>query len=49
LTQAKGNFAEKGIITLVFEKNANFFDENWQKLQKIVIPGMQDCQNYFAF
>jgi hypothetical protein len=26
---------------LVFEKNANFFAENWQKLQKIVImtPG----------
>jgi hypothetical protein len=25
------------IITLVFEKNANFFAENCQKLQKIVI------------
>jgi hypothetical protein len=25
------------IITLVFEKNANFFTENWQKSQKIVI------------
>jgi hypothetical protein len=25
------------IITLVFEKNANFFAENWQKSQKIVI------------
>jgi hypothetical protein len=24
-------------ITLVFEKNANFFAENWQKSQKIVI------------
>jgi hypothetical protein len=33
-------------ITLVFEKNANFFAKNWQKLQKIVIltstPGMED-------
>jgi hypothetical protein len=25
------------IITLVFEKNANFFAENWEKMQKIVI------------
>jgi predicted sugar kinase len=25
------------IITLVFEKNANLFAENWQKSQKIVI------------
>jgi hypothetical protein len=25
------------IMTLVFEKNANFFAENWQKSQKIVI------------
>jgi hypothetical protein len=25
------------IITLVFEKNANSFAENWQKSQKIVI------------
>jgi hypothetical protein len=24
-------------MTLVFEKNANFFAENWQKMQKIVI------------
>jgi hypothetical protein len=24
-------------MTLVFEKNANFFAENWQKSQKIVI------------
>jgi hypothetical protein len=28
---------KKMIITLVFEKNANFFDENWQKSKKIVI------------
>jgi hypothetical protein len=25
------------IITLVFEKNANFFAENWRNSQKIVI------------
>jgi hypothetical protein len=31
-TQTKGNFAEKVIITLVFEKNANFFAENWENL-----------------
>jgi hypothetical protein len=37
LTQTKGNFAEKVIITLVFKKNAIFFAENWQKSQKIVI------------
>jgi hypothetical protein len=30
-------FEKKLIITLVFEKNANFFVENWQKSQKIVI------------
>jgi hypothetical protein len=34
LTQTKGNFLEKVIITLVFEKNADFFAENWQKSQK---------------
>jgi hypothetical protein len=25
------------ILTLVFEKNANFFAENWQKSQKIAV------------
>jgi hypothetical protein len=29
-------FAKNVIITFVFEKNANFFTENWQKSQKIV-------------
>jgi hypothetical protein len=37
LPQTKGNFAEKVIITSVFEKIAIFFAENWQKSQKIVI------------
>jgi hypothetical protein len=30
-------FCENRIKTLVFEKNANLFAENWQKLAKIVI------------
>jgi hypothetical protein len=30
-------FCKNFIITLVFEKNANFFALIWQKLQKIVI------------
>jgi hypothetical protein len=37
LTQNKAKFGKKFIITLVFDKNANFFAENCQKSQKIVI------------
>jgi hypothetical protein len=37
LTQNKAKLCEILIITLVFEKNANFFAENWQKSQKFVI------------
>jgi hypothetical protein len=37
LTQNKAKLCKILIITLVFEKNANFFAENWQKSQKIVI------------
>jgi hypothetical protein len=37
LTQNKAKLCKNFIITLVFEKNANFFAENCQKLQKIVI------------
>jgi hypothetical protein len=33
----KAKLYKNGIITLVFEKNANLFAENCQKLQKIVI------------
>jgi hypothetical protein len=29
--QNKAKLCKKWIITLVFEKNANFFAENWQK------------------
>jgi hypothetical protein len=37
LTQNKAKLCQILIITLVFEKNANFFAKNWQKSQKIVI------------
>jgi hypothetical protein len=37
LTQNKAKLCKILIITLVFEKNANFFAENSQKSQKIVI------------
>jgi hypothetical protein len=37
LTENKAKLCKNWIITLVFEKNANFFAENCQKLQKIVI------------
>jgi Ni,Fe-hydrogenase III small subunit len=37
LSQNKAKLCKFLIITLVFEKNANFFAENWRKSQKIVI------------
>jgi hypothetical protein len=37
LTPNKAKLCKILIITLVFEKNANFFAENWGKSQKIVI------------
>jgi predicted dinucleotide-binding enzyme len=37
LAQNKAKLCKILIITLVFEKNANFFAENRQKSQKIVI------------
>jgi hypothetical protein len=37
LTHNKAKICKILIITLVFEKNANFLAENWQKLLKIVI------------
>jgi hypothetical protein len=37
LTQNKAKLCKNLIITLVFEKNGNFFAKNWQKSQKIVI------------
>jgi hypothetical protein len=37
LAQNKAKLCKNRIITLVFEKNAIFFAENWRKSQKIVI------------
>jgi hypothetical protein len=45
----KAKLCKNGIITLVFEKNANFFAENWQKLQKIVIITSTPEQMIFLF
>jgi hypothetical protein len=51
LTQNKAKLCKNLIITLVFEKNANFFAENCQKSQKIAIitltPGL-GCTGYFC-
>jgi hypothetical protein len=35
--QSAANFCKTLIITLVFEKNANFFAKNWRKSQNNVI------------
>jgi hypothetical protein len=49
LTRNKAKFWKKFIITLVFKKNANYFAENWEKSQKIVIitstPGNPGVEN----
>jgi hypothetical protein len=37
LLKTKLTFEKYFIITLVFKKNANFFAENWEKSQEIVI------------
>jgi hypothetical protein len=37
LIQNKGKLCKISIKTLFFEKDANFFAENWRKSQKIVI------------
>jgi hypothetical protein len=37
------------IITLVFKKNANFFSENWEKSQKIVIITSTPGIFWFSF
>jgi hypothetical protein len=50
LTQNKAKLYKNFIITLVFEKNANFFAENLQKSQKIVIitstPGLAQTNSF---
>jgi hypothetical protein len=52
-TQNKAKLCKNLIITLVFEKNANFFAENWRKSQKIVIitsvPDKDSCIYLFIF
>jgi hypothetical protein len=52
LTQNKAKICKILIITSVFEKNANFFAENCQKSQKIVIitsvPGLPSQCPHFS-
>jgi hypothetical protein len=53
LTQNKGKLCKILIITLVFEKNANFFTENCRKSQKIVTnnidPRLGNCLRESVF
>jgi hypothetical protein len=47
LTHNKAKICKILIITLVFEKNVNFFAENWRKSQKIVIiTSIPDWTNF---
>jgi hypothetical protein len=50
--QTAATFCKHLIITLVFEKNANFFTENWQKMLKILIitltPGADPMTSEFT-
>jgi hypothetical protein len=52
LTRNEAKICKILIITLVFEKNANFFAENLQKSQKIVIitstPGVRFCETFLT-
>jgi hypothetical protein len=42
--QTTASICKNLIITLVFEKNANFFAENWQKSQKtVIITSTRSC------
>jgi hypothetical protein len=46
-TQTTASFLQKLNITTTFQKNANYFAENWQKIQKIVIITLtQDVHTY---
>jgi hypothetical protein len=48
--QSKAKLCKNWIITLVFEKNANFFAENWQKSQKsVIITSTPDWANLRLF
>jgi hypothetical protein len=52
LTQNKAKICKILLITLVFEKNANFSAENWEKSSKIVIitstPGLATFRATFS-
>jgi hypothetical protein len=47
--QNKAKFSQNWIITLVLEKNANFFAKNWQKSLKIVIITLTLDWRIFAY
>jgi hypothetical protein len=47
LTQIKGNFAEKVIISLVFEKNANFFRRKLEKNAENCDHNIDPCSFVF--
>jgi hypothetical protein len=52
LTRNKANLCKILIITFVFEKNANFFAENWKKSQKIAIITLtpeSQCDDFKKF
>jgi hypothetical protein len=49
LTQNKAKLRKILIITLVFEKNANFFAENCRKSQKIVIITSTPCRTFHTW
>jgi hypothetical protein len=50
LTQNKTKLCKFLIISLDFEKNANFFAENWQKSLKIVIiTSFLDSKTFIKF
>jgi hypothetical protein len=43
--QTTASFCKNLMMTLVYEKNANFFAENWKKSHKIVIITPDVVQN----
>jgi hypothetical protein len=48
LAQNKAKLCKNLIITLIFEKNANFFAENCRKTQKIVIIDRPKCSPTYS-
>jgi hypothetical protein len=47
--QTSAGFCKIMIVTLVFEKNANYVAENWQKLAKIGIITSTPGQKSLSF